>query len=81
MKLLRLTSELAGPSSQRLETAWPEAAPMLRPMRTVLVEDVTLGISNSYATGSWAVTDYGHRFLNFVLGSGAEIEWIRVRPA
>jgi hypothetical protein len=85
MKLLRLISELAGPSSQRLEAAWSEAAPMIGPMRAVLdreglVEDVTLGISNAYATGSWALTGYGHRFLDFVLGSGVQFDWIPVRP-
>ncbi len=50
---------------------WPEEAEMLNPMRAPLdweglIEDISLDVSNSYATGSWALTDYGHRFLPFV---------------
>jgi hypothetical protein len=81
MKLLRGISQRAGSSMQQLETVWPEAASMLKPMRSVLdreglIEDESLGIANSYATGSWVLTDYGHRFLDFVVDSGVEFEWL-----
>lgn len=61
----------AGLSAQDMVNQWPEEAEMLNPMRAPLdweglIEDISLDVSNSYATGSWALTDYGHRFLPFV---------------
>lgn len=81
MKLLRAIQQRGSVSDQQLLVAWPEAASMLKPMRALLdreglIEDVSLGISTSYATGSWSITDYGHRFLTFVMECPTAIDWL-----
>jgi hypothetical protein len=81
MKLLGLVSVHQPLSSQEMGRAWPDAQSMIKPMRARLnreglIEDMSLGVTNAFASGSWGLTDYGHRFLNFVLGSGVEVEWL-----
>jgi hypothetical protein len=71
MKLLGLIASKTELSTQDMALQWPEASEMLNPMRALLdreglIEDISLGVSNSYATGSWALTPYGHRFMQFV---------------
>jgi hypothetical protein len=80
MKLLGLIATRGEVSTPQMEQVWPEATTFLKPMRAALdregiIEDMTLGVQNAYATGSWGLTEYGHRFIDFVRDSGVAIDW------
>ena len=39
--------------------------------------DLAEGARDPSATGAWVLTDYGIRFLNFVINSRVDFDWLR----